>query len=52
VTADVLATAIIAGGPAALDQISATWDVDVLTIDRAREIRMTPNFTARMPSDH
>jgi FAD:protein FMN transferase len=52
VTADVLATAIIAGGPAALDQISATWDVDVLTIDRAGEIRMTPNFTARMPSDH
>jgi thiamine biosynthesis lipoprotein len=52
VTADVLATAIIAGGPAALDQICATWDVDALTIDRAGEIRMTPNFTARIPSEH
>jgi thiamine biosynthesis lipoprotein len=51
VTADVLATAIVAGGPAALDQICATWNVDVLTIDRAGEIRMTPNFAERIPSD-
>ena len=46
VTADVLATAIIAGGPVALDQICATWDVDVLTIDRSGELRMTPQFTS------
>jgi thiamine biosynthesis lipoprotein len=52
VTADVLATTIIAGGPAALDQICATWDVDVLTIDRAGELRMTPGFTTRIPSEH
>ena len=51
VTADVLATAIIAGGPSALDQICATWDVDVLTIDRAGELRMTPGFTIRIPSE-
>jgi thiamine biosynthesis lipoprotein len=52
VTADVLATTIIAGGPAALDQICATWDVDVLTIDRAGELRITPGFTTRIPSEH
>jgi thiamine biosynthesis lipoprotein len=44
VTADVLATAIIAGGASALDQVCATWDVDVMTVDRDGNLRMTPGF--------
>lgn len=44
ITADVLATAIIAGGPSALDQICAKWDIDAMTIDREGNIRMTPRF--------
>jgi len=48
VTADVLATAIIAGGPSALDQICATWDVDVMTVDREGDLRMTPGFTTKV----
>ena len=51
VTADVLATAIIAGGPHALDQISATWNIDAMTIDRDGNIRMTPEFATRVSSD-
>jgi thiamine biosynthesis lipoprotein len=51
VTADVLATAIIAGGPHALDQICATWNIDAMTIDRDGDIRMTPDFATRVPSD-
>jgi thiamine biosynthesis lipoprotein len=51
VTADVLATAIIAGGPVALDQICSTWDIDAMTIDRRGDIRMTPDFAPRAPSD-
>jgi FAD:protein FMN transferase len=50
IAADVLATAIIAGGPATLDQVCGTWDVDVMTIDRVGDIRMTPGFTTRVPS--
>jgi FAD:protein FMN transferase len=45
VTADVLATAIVAGGPRALDQICATWDIDAMTVDTAGELRMTSGFT-------
>jgi FAD:protein FMN transferase len=48
VTADVLATAIIAGGATALDQICVTWDIDAMTVDRDGNIRMTPGFTTRM----
>lgn len=44
VTADVLATAIIAGGHAALDRICATQDVDAMTVDQNGNIRMTPDF--------
>jgi FAD:protein FMN transferase len=44
VTADVLATAIIAGGPGTLDQICATWDIDAMTVDHEGELRMTPGF--------
>ncbi len=46
VTADVLATAIIAGGPTALDRICATWDIDAMTVDAEGDLRMTPGFTA------
>ncbi len=41
ITADVLATAIIAGLPADLDRLTAEWDVDVLTVDRDRGLRAT-----------
>lgn len=51
VTADVLATAIIAGGPAALDQICTTWDVDAMTVDRDGNLRMTPGFITRTRAD-
>jgi thiamine biosynthesis lipoprotein len=51
VTADVLATAIIAGGSTALDEICATWDIDAMTVDTQGMLRMTPRFSARIPSD-
>ena len=44
VTADVLATAIVAGGPAALDDITDRWDVDVLTVARNGRLMATPRF--------
>jgi thiamine biosynthesis lipoprotein len=44
ITADVLATAIIAGGRATLDDITARWDVDVLTVDRAGDLLATPGL--------
>ncbi|MEP6844233.1 MAG: FAD:protein FMN transferase [Pseudolysinimonas sp.] len=44
VAADVLATAIVAGGPSMLDRACDRWDVDVLTIDEAAELRATPGF--------
>ena len=47
VTADVLATAIISGGPRALDQICAIFDIDAMTVDTAGDLRMTPGFQAR-----
>jgi thiamine biosynthesis lipoprotein len=49
VTADVCATAIIAGGPGALDQICASFDIDAMTVDRVGAIRMTPGFA--LPRD-
>jgi thiamine biosynthesis lipoprotein len=48
ITADVLATAIIAGGRATLDDITARWDVDVLTVDRAGELLATPGLRAAL----
>jgi thiamine biosynthesis lipoprotein len=51
VTADVLATAIVAGGSSALDQICATWNIDVMAVDLDGEIRMTPGFAPRILSD-
>jgi len=44
VTADVLATAIVAGGPGNLDDITDRWDVDVLTVDRRGRLMATPGF--------
>jgi thiamine biosynthesis lipoprotein len=51
VTADVLATAIIAGGHAALDHICDTWNIDAMTIDHEGNIRMTPDFAPRITRD-
>ncbi|MEP6481527.1 MAG: FAD:protein FMN transferase, partial [Rhodoglobus sp.] len=50
VTADVLATAIVAGGPEALDDLTARWDIDVLTVDRTGDLRATPGFRAALAS--
>ncbi|MBX3100538.1 MAG: FAD:protein FMN transferase [Salinibacterium sp.] len=44
VTADVLATAIIAGGRDALDDITDRWDVDVFAVDRSGALAATPGF--------
>ena len=44
VTADVLATAIVAGGPGALDDIADRWPVDVLAVERSGAIVATPGF--------
>ncbi|WP_341953698.1 FAD:protein FMN transferase [Salinibacterium sp. TMP30] len=44
VTADVLATAIVAGGPEALDDVAGRWDVDVITVDRSGALRATPGL--------
>jgi thiamine biosynthesis lipoprotein len=44
ITADVLATAIIAGGRGTLDDVTSRWDVDVLTVDRAGELLATPGL--------
>lgn len=46
VTADVLATAIVAGGPETLDAVTSQWDVDVLTVNSAGSLRATPGFRA------
>jgi thiamine biosynthesis lipoprotein len=49
ITADVLATAIIAGGSVALDRLCETWDIDAMTVDTEGNLRMTPGF-ARIPA--
>jgi thiamine biosynthesis lipoprotein len=46
VTADVLATAIVAGGVETLGASTRSWDVDVLAIDVAGNLFATPGFTA------
>lgn len=43
-TADVLATAIVAGGEATLELVCDRWDVDVLTVDRRGDLRATPGM--------
>jgi thiamine biosynthesis lipoprotein len=44
VTADVLATAIVSGGTDSLNDLTARFDVDVLTVDREGELRPTPGM--------
>jgi thiamine biosynthesis lipoprotein len=44
VTADVLATSIVAGGGDALDEITDRWDVDVLAVDREGRMLATPGI--------
>lgn len=48
VTADVLATAIAAGGSKTLDDATAHWDIDVLTADRAGRLRATPGMRSAL----
>lgn len=44
VTADVLATAIMAGGRSELDSATDEWNIDVLTVDRSGEFLVTPRL--------
>jgi thiamine biosynthesis lipoprotein len=46
VTADVLATAIVAGGTAMLHRATDGWDIDVLAVRRTGELLATPGFRA------
>jgi len=48
VTADVLATAIVSGGGASLDEFTARWSIDALTVDRAGNLRATPGFRSAL----
>jgi thiamine biosynthesis lipoprotein len=48
VTADVLATAIIAGGPETLDLACRMWSIDVMAIDIDGNVRMTPGAREAM----
>ena len=50
ITADVLATAIVAGGTAFLDRATDVWDIDVLTVDRQGALLMTPGLRRRIPA--
>jgi thiamine biosynthesis lipoprotein len=52
ITADVLATAIVAGGRTALDDFTARFDIDVLTVDREGELLATPGFRAALADAH
>ena len=47
-TADVLATAIVAGGPTTLAAIVEGWPVDVLTVARDGAMTATPGLTAAL----
>lgn len=44
VTADVLATAIVAGGAPMLHRATALWEIDVLAVRRAGDLLATPGF--------
>jgi len=48
VTADVLATAIVAGGSQSLDDLTDRFDVDVFAVDRAGALVATPGFRAAL----
>jgi thiamine biosynthesis lipoprotein len=45
-TADVLATAIIAGGPTTLESLVERWSIDVLTVERDGSLAATPGLSA------
>lgn len=47
-TADVLATAIVAGGTATLNSVTHNYSVDVLTVDAWGALTATPGFTASL----
>jgi thiamine biosynthesis lipoprotein len=47
-TADVLATAIIAGGPATLASLVERWSIDVLTVARDGSLSATPGILAAL----
>ncbi len=44
VTADVLATAIVAAGRSGLDEITERWDIDVIAVDRGGQMYATPGI--------
>ena len=44
VTADVLATAILSGGPETLSDACSQWNIDVLTVDASNGLTATPGF--------
>jgi thiamine biosynthesis lipoprotein len=44
ITADVLATAILAGGESFRDVATESWDIDVLTVSPSGELSMTPGM--------
>lgn len=46
VTSDVLATAILAGGPKERDEVLALFDIDVLTVDDLGSLTATTGFQA------
>ena len=48
VTADVLATAIVASGRDTLDAVCDRWDVDVFTVDRDGAMLATPGLRAAL----
>lgn len=50
VEADVLATAVVAGGRNALDDLADRFDVDILAVDAAGELMATPGFRTLIES--
>lgn len=48
VTADVLATAIMAGGQTTLDEVTSAWQVDVVTVSPTGELLVTPGLRAAL----
>jgi thiamine biosynthesis lipoprotein len=52
VTSDVLATAILAGGPPMLDTATERWDVDVFTVARSGALSMTPRMRSWLSGAH
>ena len=51
VSADVLATAIVAGGPTTLAEAARRWSVDILTVSTTGNLSATPGFRTSL-ADH